>query len=155
MMRVTSAVVPLLAAAPFFSSAPVARRAVARAVINDNRVPAGALHAGVLTVRLEVREVDWHPDGEDAPGIVVRAFAEVGKPARVPGPLIRVRQGTTIRASITNSLAKALVIHGLATHRPETSGDTVVVSAGATLGFLVACLTAVWWIFRTGYKLKA
>ena len=31
----------------------------------------------------------------------------------------------------------------------------VVVSAGMTLGFLVLCLAAVWWIFRTGYKLKA
>jgi len=31
----------------------------------------------------------------------------------------------------------------------------VVVSAAATLGFLVLCLAVVWWIFRTGYKLKA
>ncbi|HET6435677.1 MAG TPA: ABC transporter permease [Xanthomonadaceae bacterium] len=31
----------------------------------------------------------------------------------------------------------------------------VAVSAGMTLGFLALCLAAVWWIFRTGYKLKA
>ena len=31
----------------------------------------------------------------------------------------------------------------------------VVVSAGMTLGFLGLCLAAVWWIFKTGYKLKA
>jgi ABC-2 type transport system permease protein len=31
----------------------------------------------------------------------------------------------------------------------------VVVSAVAILGFLAVCLAAVWWIFRTGYKLKA
>lgn len=31
----------------------------------------------------------------------------------------------------------------------------VAVSAIATLGFLGLCLLAVWWIFRTGYKLKA
>jgi ABC-2 type transport system permease protein len=31
----------------------------------------------------------------------------------------------------------------------------VVVSAAMTVGFLVLCLAAVWWIFRTGYKLKA
>ena len=31
----------------------------------------------------------------------------------------------------------------------------VAVSAGAILAFLVLCLVAVWWIFRTGYKLKA
>ena len=35
------------------------------------------------------------------------------------------------------------------------SDVNVVVSAVATLGFLVLCLAAVWWIFRTGYKLKA
>ena len=31
----------------------------------------------------------------------------------------------------------------------------VVVSAAAILGFLALCLAGVWWIFRTGYKLKA
>jgi len=31
----------------------------------------------------------------------------------------------------------------------------VVVSATAILGFLAACLVAVWWIFKTGWKLKA
>ena len=35
------------------------------------------------------------------------------------------------------------------------SDVNVVVSAGMTLGFLLLCLAAVWWIFRTGYKLKA
>jgi ABC-2 type transport system permease protein len=30
----------------------------------------------------------------------------------------------------------------------------VAVSAAATLGFLALCLVAVWWIFKTGYKLK-
>ena len=31
----------------------------------------------------------------------------------------------------------------------------VAVSAAAILGFLALCLVAVWWIFRTGWKLKA
>ncbi|KRE89413.1 sugar ABC transporter permease [Frateuria sp. Soil773] len=31
----------------------------------------------------------------------------------------------------------------------------VGVSLGATVGFLAACLAAVWWIFRTGYRLKS
>ncbi len=31
----------------------------------------------------------------------------------------------------------------------------VVVSTGMILGFLALCLAAVWWIFKTGYKLKA
>jgi ABC-2 type transport system permease protein len=31
----------------------------------------------------------------------------------------------------------------------------VGLSAAAIVGFLIACLVGVWWIFRTGYKLKA
>jgi ABC-2 type transport system permease protein len=31
----------------------------------------------------------------------------------------------------------------------------VLVSAGATVGFLLICLGVVWWIFRTGWKLKS
>ncbi len=35
-------------------------------------------------------------------------------------------------------------------------GDVdVAVSVAAICGFLVVCMTSVWWIFRTGYKLKA
>jgi ABC-2 type transport system permease protein len=35
-----------------------------------------------------------------------------------------------------------------------TADVAVGVSLGATLGFLVLCLGIVWWIFRTGYRLK-
>ncbi len=35
------------------------------------------------------------------------------------------------------------------------SDVNVAISVAATLGFLLLCLLAVWWIFRTGYKLKA
>ena len=30
----------------------------------------------------------------------------------------------------------------------------VAVSVGAIVGFLVVCLTAIWWIFKTGWRLK-
>jgi len=35
-----------------------------------------------------------------------------------------------------------------------TADVAVGVSLGATLGFFAACLGAVWWIFKTGYRLK-
>ena len=35
------------------------------------------------------------------------------------------------------------------------SDVNVVASVAATVGFLVLCMGAVWWVFRTGYKLKA
>jgi ABC-2 type transport system permease protein len=35
------------------------------------------------------------------------------------------------------------------------SDVNVVISGGATFGFLVICLVFIRWIFKTGYKLKA
>jgi ABC-2 type transport system permease protein len=32
---------------------------------------------------------------------------------------------------------------------------SVGVSLAMTTGFLAVCLVAVWWIFKTGYRLKA
>ena len=37
----------------------------------------------------------------------------------------------------------------------EIADVNVGLSVAATLGFLALCLAAVWWIFRTGYRLKA
>ncbi|MBS1122524.1 MAG: transporter permease [Deltaproteobacteria bacterium] len=35
-----------------------------------------------------------------------------------------------------------------------TSDVNVAVSLGMIFGFLVLCMTAVWWVFKTGYKMK-
>ncbi|BAT58889.1 inner membrane transport permease YadH [Variibacter gotjawalensis] len=35
-----------------------------------------------------------------------------------------------------------------------TADVSIQMSAGATVGFMVACLAIIWWIFRTGYRLK-
>jgi ABC-2 type transport system permease protein len=37
----------------------------------------------------------------------------------------------------------------------EVSDVSVAVSLGMTALFLVVCLTVVWWIFKTGYRLKS
>jgi len=96
----------------------------ARAVANDNRVAAGTLTGGVLTVRLVARQVAWHPDGPRGCGLRVNAFAEEGKPARVPGPLIRVPVGTEVRVILRNALDDAVRIRGLLERRPEWLGLT-------------------------------
>ena len=104
-----------------------------RAAINDNRTPAGTLRGGVLALDLEVREVDWRPDRDDQPGLVVRAFAERGKRASIPGPLIRVPEGTTIVARVTNPRSSGtLVVRGLSSRGSSGAGDTVQIAAGAT-----------------------
>src|SRR5476649_788202 len=86
-----------------------------RIIINDNRVPAGTLAAGMLTVHLEARDGEWHPDGDSAPGVVTHAFAIDGEAARIPGPLLRVFQGTEVHAFVHNSLSERLIVHGLNT----------------------------------------
>jgi FtsP/CotA-like multicopper oxidase with cupredoxin domain len=106
-----------------------------RAVVNDNRVAAGTLRDGVLSVHLEVREVEWKPDGDAAPGLLVWAFAERGKHASVPGPLLRVPEGTQVHARVSNPLARGtLVVRGLSTRGVSAGGatDTIQIAAGAT-----------------------
>jgi FtsP/CotA-like multicopper oxidase with cupredoxin domain len=113
-----------------------ATRSIERIDINDNRSSAGTLQGGVLTVRLEVREGEWHPERDSDPGIVVRAFAEQGKPARIPGPLVRVPEGTEIHAFVRNPLPRGtLVVRGLSPRGVAAvpgAPDTIQVPAGAT-----------------------
>ena len=103
-------------------------------VANDNRRSAGTLEAGTLTVRLEAREGEWRPDGEQSPGLLVSAFAVAGQPLEVPAPLVRVIEGTEVHAYISNRLADAIAVHGLYT-RPAASPDAsapLVVPPGET-----------------------
>ena len=127
---------PLLLASPPLApsrpSTPAATRAATPIAANDNRSSAGVLRDGVLTLRLEVRDGVWHPASAFDPAIAVRAFAEEGKAPLIPGPLVRVPQGTTIRASVRNPLARGtLVVRGLSTRGAAASAaDSLVVPAG-------------------------
>jgi FtsP/CotA-like multicopper oxidase with cupredoxin domain len=104
-----------------------------RVAINDNRTPAGTLTGATLTVRLEARLGEWHPDRDSDHGVVVKAFAVEGGPLQVPGPVIRVREGTDIRASIRNSLSEPLVLRGFYSRPASASGsDGVTVAPGET-----------------------
>jgi FtsP/CotA-like multicopper oxidase with cupredoxin domain len=101
-------------------------------VPNDNRIAAGVLAKGVLTLRLEARLGRWYPDGAQGPSLVMPMFAEAGRPPRNPGPMIRVTSGTTIRVSVRNALSDStLVVYGLMT-RPGAASDTIQVRPGAT-----------------------
>jgi FtsP/CotA-like multicopper oxidase with cupredoxin domain len=81
--------------------------------VNDNRQAAGLMSGRRLHIDLEAREGLWYPETHDGPAIHVQAFAERGKALQVPGPLIRVPEGTRIRATVRNLLAEKLVLHGL------------------------------------------
>ena len=101
-----------------------------RARANDNRTPAGTLANGMLTVALELRPSVWMPNGDSGVAFPVPAFAEVGKPASIPGPLLRVASGTEIRASLHNRLEVRAVIRGLRDHDGTT--DSLVLAPGET-----------------------
>jgi FtsP/CotA-like multicopper oxidase with cupredoxin domain len=99
-------------------------------VVHDNRAPAGTLENGVLTVELEAGTGIWHPEKDHGPGHVVHAFAEDGGAFTIPGPLLRVTEGTELRIRISNRIAdQPLVVHGLHT-RPGAAGDTLHVPPG-------------------------
>jgi FtsP/CotA-like multicopper oxidase with cupredoxin domain len=96
---------------------------------NDNRHAGGRLSGKTLRIELEAREGLWYPETHDGPGFPVQAFAERGKPPQAPGPVIRVPEGTRIRASVTNLLAVKLVLHGLHT-RPGDARDVMELAPG-------------------------
>ena len=91
---------------------------------NQNHASAGELREGILTVKLEIGKGDWYPEADNGVALSVYAFGESGKPLQNPGPLIRVPQGTEIRASLHNALAIPVSIHGLGERRGDN--DAVV-----------------------------
>jgi len=108
-------------------------QAYERARANDNRARAGIAMGAQLAVRMEARLVMWHPDGDDKPGIQVPAFAEQGRPASVPGPLIRATGGTDVIVMLRNAIpGTTLVVHGLHGRpvEPGLPGDSVVLASG-------------------------
>ena len=123
---VTIAFVPILTFASMLQSSNPARDCqgvpaanAASALPNDNRVPAGTMKDGVLTLRLVARPAAWHPEGVQGCGLRVHAFAEDGKAAQIPGPLIRVPVGTEVRVIIRNDLGENVRVRGLLDRAPE------------------------------------
>lgn len=101
--------------------------------INDNRTAAGTLEGGTLTVRLEARAGEWHPDGDSDPGIQVLAFGLEGAALQIPGPLIRVTEGTEVRAFVRNRLEKEpLILHGMSARGPAAAvtADAISIAPG-------------------------
>ena len=102
---------------------------------HDNERAAGTLEHGVLRLNLEARAGQWFPHGADGPSVEMLAFAEVGRPLQIPGPLIRVPAGTQVIVSIRNSLPDStLTVHGLVSRpvKVGSSPDTVRIPPGAS-----------------------
>lgn len=106
--------------------------ALPRVQANDNRVPGGSLIRDTLAIRLVVKLAEWRPEADSGPPISVAAFAEEGRAPQIPAPLIRVRQGAMIAATVRNALPDLTIgVIGLVTH-PALRHDTVFIKPGET-----------------------
>jgi len=102
--------------------------------INDNRIPVGKLENGVLTLHLELRRGRWHPERDDGQRVTDRTpgaiddsyFAEEGHALQIPGPLIRVPQGTELHISVHNLLTKSVFVGGLEQHPCDRTALTEI-----------------------------
>ena len=117
----------------------------ALAVPNDNRKPAGTLRDGVLEIDLVARPARWEGEKSDlAPGaasptiVDVLGFSEEGGAVTIPGPFIRVPQGTEIRVRVRNSIPEGYPIGlpGPALREPgmRSVADDVLVVHGLRAG---------------------
>src|SRR5206468_2370176 len=104
------------------------------AIANENRVAAGRLGNGVLTLNLEAREALWYPEEGASRPIPIAAFAEAGGFPRAPGPMIRVPAGTEMRISVRNALAVPMRLWGLQ-DRSGAGLDSTVIAPGAIQTF--------------------
>ena len=100
------------------------------ALPNDNRTPAGRASGGVLRLSLEARRAAWRPDPAVDSLVTVYAFAETGRPARIPGPLVRASEGAEVEVTLRNALDSALTVRGMRGGAFAT--DTLHLAPGAT-----------------------
>jgi manganese oxidase len=123
-----------------------------RVVANSNQAPAGRIHNGQLTVRLEAAMGEWSPEENDGPAFKVAAFREEGGRLSTPGPLLRVLEGTEIDATISNHLKQPLTVHGLHS-RPGDEKEVLIVVPGESreVKFLAGAPgTYLYWASRNG-----
>src|ERR1700720_4762297 len=124
-----------------FALAVASAAAAEEIVANQTRVAAGTLENGVLNVNLELRSGAWRAEAEDGPQLFVQAFGEVGHATEIPGPLLRMTEGTTVHATVTNKLKLKATLYGLNT-RPGDENAGVEIRAGESHEFTFAAGSA-------------
>ncbi len=126
--------VALFAVAPLVLVAPLTASAAAElppVLTNDNRRAAGAAEGNTLSLNLRAEEGVWRPEGDAGPALRIEAFGEEGGALQVPAPLIRVREGTIIVATIRNALDRTLTVRGLCARDGQPCAPIDVPAAGS------------------------
>ena len=97
---------------------------------NDNRIPAGTLSDKNLKLDLEIKWGDFRMETPERPGLKLVAIGEAGKPATIPAPLIRIKKGTRINATVHNTLKDSTItIYGFQ-KRPYNVQDSLHILPG-------------------------
>jgi len=100
-------------------------------IANQNRTSAGKIENGILTIRLELRNGSWRPEADDGPQLFVQAFGEEGHTGQIPGPMLRMPEGTNVHVTVANKLKMKATVYGLDT-RPGDGKTGIEVAAGET-----------------------
>ncbi len=147
MLKIDRAVCSLILC---LSAALASAQAPESIAVSQNRVAAGHLENGVLTLHLELRAGLWRPEAENGPALFVQAIGEAGRPAQIPGPLLRVPLGTTIHVTVANKLDVKATVYGLNT-RPGDRKDGLVLAPGESkaLTFLAGAAGTYYYWART------
>ncbi len=136
---------PISACAPRESAVPVASVAA-----NDNRHAAGTMRGDTLFVDLELRQGRWYPDSIGGEYVDLPVLGEVGKAPQVPGPLIRVVEGTVISARVTNALRDSTVKWTGLNAKPGLDSFTVKPGETKTVQFVAGRPGTYWYGARAG-----
>jgi len=97
---------------------------------NDNTRSAGRQSGTSLTLSLDMVLASWSVNGPGRAAGTVLAFAEPGKSPTIPGPMLRVKLGTKVTATIRNRWNKPLVVHGLSTRRVAVMATLAIPAGG-------------------------
>jgi FtsP/CotA-like multicopper oxidase with cupredoxin domain len=98
---------------------------------SNNKETAGTTRNGLTQVRLDIMTGNWHPEEDDGPSLTIQAFAEEGKLPQIPGPTIRLAEGSNVLVTIHNSLRVPAELHGLPPAYGE-SKDAITIRPGAS-----------------------
>jgi len=107
-------------------------------IANQNRASAGKLETSTLNVQLELRDGTWHPEAQGGPQLFVPAIGEAGRALQIPGPLLRMPEGTTVHATVANKLTKKATVYGLNTRPGDIAATGIEIPAGESREFTFA-----------------
>jgi FtsP/CotA-like multicopper oxidase with cupredoxin domain len=96
------------------------------------------MRCDTLEVTLEMRRIAWQPQGPGTITLPAYAFVEPGQPARIPGPLLRLKETQWLRLTIRNRVAVDVVVRGLGARPFAASGaDSTLVRVASDATVLV------------------